>query len=195
MDAENPAQPVQRSRPRIPTIAFWAIGIALQLAAPLLRDRVPLSDELLIDSIIMPVWTFLQVCLLAGLLRVLRNQSEAWSPSRRATYGAVAAVAFMLLQPGFAEVLFGGADFARDHLKAALLWSAPLAFYVVPAFFVVWEWLRRGRPAATARTLGIGLVFIGVVNFPFILWLTYLWRIYVNTQGGGQVLLRMLGGT
>lgn len=195
MDAEESAEPVERPKPKVPTIVFWAIGIALQLAAPLLRDRVPLSDELLINSILMPVWTFLQVCLLAGLLRLLRKQSEGWSPSRRTTYGVVAAAAFMLLQPGTIEVLFGISDLGRDHLKAALLWSSPLAFYVVPAFFVVWEWLRRGRPAAALRTLGIGLIFIGVVNFPFILWLTHLWRIYVNTQGGGQVLLRMLSGT
>jgi hypothetical protein len=105
------------------------------------------------------------------------------------------AVVFMLLQPGFIEVLFGGTDLSRDPLKVALLWSAPLAFYLAPAFFVVWEWVRRGRPAAALRTLGSGLAFIGVVNFPFILWLTHLWRIYVNTQGGGLVLLRMLSGT
>jgi hypothetical protein len=55
MGTQNPAAPASRIKPRAITVALWAVGIGLQLAAPLLRDRVPLSDELFIDSMVMPV--------------------------------------------------------------------------------------------------------------------------------------------
>jgi hypothetical protein len=165
------------------TIAVWIVGVGLQLGAPLLRDRVPLSDDLFITSMVAPAWTFLQVCLLAGALRLMRRRTESWSVRRRAVAGAGVAVAFMLLQPGFVSLaMTAGAGFDwSDGVSVALLWSTPLALYVVPAGIVVWVWARGDGRVSLPRALGYGLVAQGVLNLGFILWLTHLWELYSNS--------------
>ena len=59
----------------------------------------------------------------------------------------------------------------------ATLWGTPLAFYLVPALLVVTSWLSREARLTLGRALGIGLVAIGVLSFPYIMWLTHLWRV------------------
>jgi hypothetical protein len=192
MDAETEAAPVGGGTPirrRLITAALWAVGVALQFAAPLLRDRVPLSDDLFITSMLAPWWLFLQVCLLAGLLKLLRRRSEVWSGGVRIAFAAGAAVILMLLQPDLLTQVFasGNVPLSENLARVALLWSTPLAFYVVPAAIVVGSWLRRERPFSALRALGWGLVSIGVLNFPYILWLTHLWRVYYQPQGADSV--------
>lgn len=171
------------------TPLLWAVGIGLQFAAPLVRDRVPLSDDLLISSMLAPWWTFLQVCLLAGLLAILKRTSLRWSPAARTTFAIVAAALVALLQPWFLSMLFvrDGIPVEQDPVALAQLWSVPLAFYLVPAGIVVVSWLRRSARFSAMRSLGWGLVFIGVVNLPFQLWLTHLWDTYIRTSGGESV--------
>ncbi len=164
------------------TGAVWAVGIGLQLASSLLRDRIALSDDLYLTSLIAPAWTFLQVCLLAGALRLTRRRAEAWSTRGRVAFGAGAAVVFMLLQPGIISLLLAGpgAFDPADRVALALLWSTPLALYVVPAAIVVWAWVRRDGRVSLPRALGYGLIAQGILNFAFITWLNHLWAIYVN---------------
>jgi hypothetical protein len=171
------------------TAALWAIGIALQFAAPLLRDRVPLSDDLLITSMLAPWWLFLQVCMLAGLLKLFRARAEAWGDGVRVAFALAAALILMLLQPDLLTQVFasGNVPLSQNPARVALLWSTPLAFYVVPAAIVVVAWLRRGRPFSALRALGWGLVSIGVLSFPYILWLTHLWKVYYEPQGADSV--------
>jgi len=166
------------------TGAVWAAGIALQLAASLMRDRVPLSDDLFITSMIAPAWSFLQVCLLAGALRLTRRRAEPWSTPTRVAISVGAAIVFMLLQPGIISMLLAGpAAFSpTDKVALALLWSTPLALYVVPAGIVVWAWALRNGRVSLPRALGYGLVAQGVLNFAFIAWLNHLWQIYVKVQ-------------
>jgi hypothetical protein len=176
-----------------PTVALWAVGIGLQFAAPLLRDNVPLSDGLFITSMFAPVWTFLQLCVLAGLLVLVRKASTAWTPSRRTAFGVAAALFCLLLQPTvFAQVLAPGEVPLSDPVEFAVLWSTALAFYVLPAAIVVRAWLRQAQRVPTLVVLGLALVIIGVLNFPYILWLTHLWKVYIEPTGGGQV-LRLFG--
>jgi len=166
------------------TGAIWVVGIGLQLAASLVRDRLPLSDDLFITSMIAPAWTFLQVCLLAGALRLARRRAEPWSTRMRVVFGVGAAVVFMLLQPGIISLLLAGpaAFNPADKVALALLWSTPLALYIVPAAIVVWAWVQRDGRVSLPRALGYGLVAQGVLNFAFIAWLNHLWQIYVKVR-------------
>jgi hypothetical protein len=97
-------------------------------------------------------------------------------------FGAGAAVVFMLLQPGIISLLLAGpgAFDPADRVALALLWSTPLALYVVPAAIVVWAWVRRDGRVSLPRALGYGLIAQGILNFAFITWLNHLWAIYVN---------------
>jgi len=171
------------------TAAFWTLGIALQFATPLLRDRVPLSDELFVGSFLAPWWSFLQVALLAGALRLLRGPTASWERPKRIAAGIAAGLFFAVAQPELiTQVIAPDVPLGDDPLRVALLWSTPLAFYVVPAAIVVYAWVRRDARLSLTRALGIGLVVIGVLSFPYILWLTHLWDVYVRTSGGGMVL-------
>lgn len=69
-------------------------------------------------------------------------------------------------------------------VRIALLWSTPLAFYLLPATLVLLAWLWQDKQMSLLRVLGLGLLFIGLVNFPFILWLTYLWNVYYQPVDG-----------
>jgi len=138
-----------------------------------------LSDDLFITSMIAPAWTFLQVCLLAGALRLMRPRAASWSARSRAWFGVAAAVAFTLLQPGIVSALVNGLNPA-DGVALALLWSTPLALYLVPAAIIVWAW-SSGR-VSLPRALGYGLVAQGVINFAFIIWLNHLWVVYLRPQ-------------
>ena len=40
-----------------------------------------------------------------------------------------------------------------------------------------------------SRTLGAGLVVIGVLNFPYMLWLTRLWKLYIEPSGDERTAL------
>lgn len=186
VDTRKPSRAPGRSG--IITAALWAAGIGLQFAAPLLRDRVPLSDELLIDSMIDPLWVFLQICVLSGVLTALRHPTDRLGDSGRVALALGAAIAVAFLEPNLLTFVLGsGGPLSADPVSAALLWSTPLAFYLVPAGIVVASWSGRGRRFSSARALGLAFVFIGVVNFPFILWLTHLWDVYIRTSGGGNV--------
>lgn len=170
------------------TVALWVLGVGLQFAAPLLRDRVPLSDDLFIGSFLAPWWLLAQVVLLAGFLALLRKVTDGWSRGGRAGFAIAAAVLFSLLQPEFiTQIIENGGRLGEDPVRVALLWSTPLAFYLVPATLVVYSWLKRDARLTLIRALGIGLVVIGVLNFPYILWLTRLWKLYIEPQGGGSV--------
>lgn len=186
------------------TPAFWVIGIALQLAAPLLRDRVPLSDDLLITSMFVPLWVMGQLLLLAGFLRAVRTSTDGWSEGRRLGIGLSALVAFALLDAQVVTVVVeaatgqSGVSLGRDPVRLALMWSTPLTFYVVPALLVVLSWYRRGDLMTFPRVLGLTFVLVGVMNFPFIYWLTHLWDVYYRSQGGDpaaslQVMCALLG--
>jgi hypothetical protein len=161
------------------TAVIWAAGIGLQLAASLLRERITFSDDLYLTSLIAPAWTFLQVCLLAGALRLMRPRAASWSSRSRAWLGAAAAAVFMLLQPEMISALLNGFNPA-DKVALALLWSTPLALYLVPAAIVVWAW-TSGR-VSLPRALGYGLMAQGVMNFAFIVWLNRLWVVYLKPQ-------------
>ena len=143
---------------------MWAVGIVVQLSASLLRDRIAFSDDLYLTSLIAPAWTFLQVCLLAGTLRLMRPRTASWSTRSRAWTGVTAAAVFMPLQPGILSVLLNGFDPA-DKVALALLWSTPLTLYVVPVAIVVWAWSRPGGRVSLPRALGYGLAAQGVVSF------------------------------
>lgn len=173
------------------TAFLWAVGIGLQFAAPLLRDRVPLSDELFIMSFLAPWWMFLLAVILAGVLLAVRRVSERWSEAGRVAFGIGAAAVLMMLQPEvITQVIANESALSGNPLRVALMWSTPLAFYVVPAGLVVFSWLRRdGGGMSMPRALALGLVVIGVLNFVYILWLTHLWDTYVRTSGGESVRL------
>lgn len=162
------------------TGVIWVVGIVVQLSASLLRDRIAFSDDLYLTSLIAPAWTFLQVCLVAGALRLMRRRAAPWSARSRAWFGVAAAAVFMLLQPGILSVLLNGFNPA-DKVAMALLWSTPLALYVVPVAIVVWAWSRPDGRISLPRALGYGLVAQGVLSFGFLLWLNHLWAIYVDS--------------
>jgi len=89
----------------------------------------------------------------------------------------------MLPQPDLVNQIVGhGPPLSSDPATVALLWSTPLAFYVVPAGIVVAAWLSGPARMTLVRALGLGLVVIGVLNFPYILWLTHLWDVYIRPQ-------------
>lgn len=170
------------------TVAMWVVGIGLQFAAPLLRDRVPLSDDLFIGSFLYPWWLFGQVLLLAGVLALARRASDGWSQGRRAGLAIAVALLCALPQPDLITQILGNNVPLEDNaLRVALLWSTPLAFYLIPAALVAYSWVTRDGRFTMSRALGTGLVAIGVLNFPYILWLTRLWEIYIEPSGGESV--------
>jgi len=190
-DPANAAAVPAQGEPGLPsrrwvTPLLWLVGVGLQVAAPLLRDRVPLSDDLLIESILAPVWVFLLVVILAVWLRVFRTVSQRWSSAVRIAFAVVSAGVLMLLQPDLITQLVDHAiPLSANPMRVALIWSTPLAFYVIPAGVVVFAWLAGPVKMTLVRALGIGLVAIGVLNFAYILWLTHLWDTYIRPQGGG----------
>lgn len=100
-----------------------------------------------------------------------------------------AAVLFSLIQPELiSQLIDNQVPLTSSPLRVALLWSTPLAFYLLPAVLVVYAWLKRDARLSLPRVLGIGLVLIGVLSFPYILWLTSLWELYIEPKGGGTVL-------
>jgi hypothetical protein len=166
------------------TAAAWAAGIGLQFMAPVLRDRVPLSDDLAITSFLSPWWLFLQVVLLALWLKGFQRLSQGWTQPSRTVFAIVSAAIFLLLEPDLVtQVIEYGTPLNASPVRTALLWSTPLAFYLLPAALVIFSWLRRDRRYTLLRALGIGLLSIGILNFPFILWLTHLWAVYYQPMG------------
>jgi hypothetical protein len=171
------------------TLALWLVGIALQFAAPLLRDKVPLSDDLFITSILTPWWVFLQVLLLTGWLWIFRRRSAKWSERARIIFAVVSALFFMLLEPNMLTLIIAHEVPLRlNPVGANLIWSTPLFFYVLPAALVIFSWLKNPHWLPIVRALGFGLVLIGVLNFGYILWLTHLWVQYLRPAGSGTVL-------
>lgn len=178
------------------TAAIWAVGVGLQFAAPLLRDRVPLSDDLFIGSFLAPWWSFGQVMLFAGVLALFRRAADGWSRGGRMGFAIAGAALFSLLQPELITQIVGNEVPLSDNpVRVALLWSTPLAFYVMPAALVAYSWLKRGAQLTLLRALGIGLVVIGVINFAYILWLTRLWELYIEPQDGGSVSAAQVAAT
>jgi hypothetical protein len=115
------------------TAAIWILGVGLQFAAPLLRDRVPLSDDLLVGSFVNPLWLFGQVLLLAGVLTLVRKAADGWATGRRARFAIAMAILCSVPQPDLITQLLGrDVPLAANPLRVALLWSTPLAFYVIP---------------------------------------------------------------
>jgi hypothetical protein len=170
------------------TPTLWLVGVALQFAAPLLRDKVPLSDDLFITSILTPWWVFLQVLLLTGWLWLFRRKSAKWTERARIIFALVSALFFMLLEPNMLTLIIAHEVPLRlNPVGASLIWSTPLFFYVLPAALVIYSWLKRPSFLPLAKALGLGLVLIGVLNFGYILWLTHLWDLYLRPSGSGTV--------
>lgn len=170
------------------TAALWAIGIGLQFAVPLLRGKVSLSDDLYVTSFLAPWWVFVQVALLAGFLALAGRFVRAWSGRSRLLLALAAAAVFALLEPSLLTTLIDrSVPLANDPVRAALMWSTPLAFYLVPAGLVIYSWLQRDPRFTLPRALGSGLVFIGIASFPYTVWLGRLWYLYIRTSGGGSV--------
>lgn len=178
----------RRTGDRWLTAALWAIGVGLQFATSLLRSRVSLSDDLFIGSFLAPWWLFLQVALLAGVLAIARRAATKWSLRRRVVFAVIAAIVCMLAQPDLITLFANRTSLGFSPVNLVLVWSTPLFFYVMPASVVIYSWLRPGSRLTTVRALAIGLVIIGVMSFPYILWLTHLWDIYIRSSGGGSVL-------
>ncbi len=170
------------------TLALWLVGIALQFAAPLLRDKVPLSDDLFITSILTPWWVFLQVLLLTGWLRFFHRKSAKWTERKSIFFALVSALFFMLLEPNMLTLIIAHEVPLRlNPVGANLIWSTPLFFYVLPAALVIYSWLKQPHWLPLVRALGLGLVSIGILNFGYILWLTHLWNLYLRPAGSGTV--------
>ena len=170
------------------TLALWLAGVGLQFAAPLLRDKVPLSDDLFITSILTPWWVFLQVLLLAGWLWIFRRKSEKWTERSRIFFALVSALVFMLPEPNMLTLIIAHeVPLSLNPVGANLIWSTPLFFYFLPAALVIFSWLKQPHWLPLARALGLGLVIIGILNFGYILWLTRLWDLYLRPSGSGTV--------
>ena len=192
MSAAEKVQPLQKpnsaSRGIWLTLVLWFVGIALQFAAPLLRDKVPLSDDLFITSILTPWWVFLQVLLLTGWLWIFHRKSTRWSERGRIIFAVASALFFILLEPNMLTLIIAHeVPLSLNPVGANLIWSTPLFFYVLPAALVIFCWLKHPRWLPLARALGLGLVIIGVLNFGYILWLTHLWDLYLRPSGSGTV--------
>lgn len=183
------------------TAALWIAGFAiLFFMLPLAKARVPLSDELDLAAGLVPAWSFLQVCLLAGALAALRRRSASWSPRARTVVAISTAIVIGLLQPWTISALLGhGAESLADPIQVSLAWTMLLVFYVLPSVVIVASWLRRERPVPTLSALGLALFIIAVCSLPYVFWLTHLWRVYVEPSGGetvgrfGEALLRLIG--
>jgi len=170
------------------TLALWLAGAALQFAAPLLRDKVPLSDDLFITSMLAPWWVFLQVLLLSGWLWLFRRGSGRWTQKARVFFALVSALVFMLLEPNMLTLIIAHEVPLRLNPDGAnLIWSTPLFFYFLPAGLVICSWLKRPFWLPLARALGLGLALIGILNFGYILWLARLWDLYLRPAGSGTV--------
>jgi hypothetical protein len=177
------------------TLALWLVGVALQFAAPLLRDKVPLSDDLFITSILTPWWVFLQVLLLTGWLWIFRRRADKWAKRTRMVFAVVSAFFLMLLEPNMlTQIIAHEVPLSLNPVGAALIWSTPLFFYVLPATLVIFSWLTRPHWLPLARALGLGLVIIGILSFGYIFWLTHLWDLYIRPFGGESVLSMNLPG-
>jgi len=170
------------------TLVLWLAGVALQFTAPLLRDRVPLSDDLFITSMLTPAWVFLQVLLLSAWLWIFRRRSQNWTVRTRVIFALVSALFFMLFEPNMLTLIIAHEVPLRlNPVGANLIWSTPLFFYVRPAGLVIYSWLKRPYWLPLARALGLGLVIIGILNFGYIHWLTNLWDLYLRPAGSGTV--------
>jgi len=170
---------------RISAAMPWIIGLVLILGvAPLVRSRVSLSDELDLYSLLLPVWSLLQLGLLAGALWGLRGRATGWSVTARAIVALAMAVIVGVLQPviltSISTVLgSSAAPLPGDPLQAALLWSTPLLFYVVPAAMVAYSWVRSAT-VRVVHVLGLASVVVGVLNIVAIFWFTHLWSLFVR---------------
>lgn len=171
---------------RAVTAALFTAALGLQLAAPLLRDRVPLSDALFIDSVLIPVWTAVLLGLLAMVLWLATRRGDSWPPAGRIAWGVGVGVVIGVLHAFGASALVGGMPVdTMGPVEVALLWGIPAILWLVPAAALLIGWARsRWR---IARSLAVALVALGVLNFPFILWLTHLWAVYVNVAPGTAV--------
>ena len=126
MSDSTVAASASKSR-RLNAAVPWVIGLVLVLGvAPLVRARVSMSDELDLYSMLLPVWTLLQLALFAGALSWLRVHSTGWSVAVRAILAFVIALIIGVLQPVILtsiSTIIGSsaAPLAGDPLQAALL--------------------------------------------------------------------------
>jgi hypothetical protein len=158
------------------TILIWIIGIALLLAKPRISALFSLNTQLYMFSYMGPLWSFGLVCLLAGLLRLLRTPAKKWANPWRFVLAGALAILLMLPQADLIMIYRESGHWPHyiDPMRRILLWVTPLTFYVLPAALVVASWLKHNRVISTLRALGLSLVFIGIVYIPFGLWLNQL---------------------
>jgi hypothetical protein len=158
------------------TILIWIFGIALLLAKPRISTLFALNTHHYMFSYMGPLWSFVLVCLLAGLLRVFHTPAEKWANPWRFVFAGVFAIILMLPQADTIMIYRESGHWPHyiDPMRRILLWVTPLTFYVLPATLVVASWLKHNRVISTLRALGLALVFIGIVYIPFGLWLNQL---------------------
>ncbi|MDY0087514.1 MAG: hypothetical protein RBS78_03045 [Coriobacteriia bacterium] len=167
------------------TVLMWATGLALVAGvAPLVRVRVPLSDELDLAALVMPVCSFLQIVVVAAFLRVGSPSARRWSIGHRAWFAVAAVAAGLLLGPStlslLGYLLFGPglSVLWRDPLQVQLLWSVPAMLYVPAAATLAVLWVRDPtRPLA--RMLAVSTLVLGSMSIVMVFWFTHLWATYV----------------
>ncbi|HSK46665.1 MAG TPA: hypothetical protein VLA05_01520 [Coriobacteriia bacterium] len=172
-------------RAALGTAFFWIAGLGiLFFLLPLVKAQVSLSDDLDLAAGLVPAWTFLQVCILAGILAATRTRSEDWTPRARTAFGISVGAAVALLQPWFVSLVLGRLEtpLTADPVQFGVAWTMPVVFYVLPAVTIVGAWLRRERPIPTVSALGLSLFIIALSSLPYVYWLTHLWRIYIEPQ-------------
>jgi uncharacterized YccA/Bax inhibitor family protein len=169
---------------------LWGVGIALLFAASFVRARVSLSDDLDAISVLAPIWIFLQVCVLTGVLAGLGRLPAMQVRRSRVIAAVSSAVVVLFLDPQIWSLFIpGDRPLSQQPVLLAQIWSIPLAFYLPAALIVVACWLPRPRRISYGIALGLALIAIGLANLPFTLWLGHLWRLYYEHQSGTVLLL------
>jgi hypothetical protein len=168
------SQPLSHSSPlgKWLTLLIWALGFGLQFSKSWMNQVFGLNTELFVFSVMGPLWAFLLVCGLAGLLGVFYRPAEKWSGLWRGVFVLFFTLLLALPQYDFIMVFREGGSFPPriDAGRQVFLMAIPLVFYLLPAAVVVFAWLRRSRLLTGARALGLAFILYGLVYVPYGLW-------------------------